>query len=388
MEYTTEAGLAERVELKSLAARFAELTDQRQRRGIRYPLVPLLVLIVLAKLCGADKPSAIADWVSERTETLKQALGLTWKRMPHAATYRRILAAGMRLDEVEQTAREFLAGLKVTAEEVLAMDGKSLRGTIPTGETQGAHLLSICQVSNCAVLGQTEVASTENEISAAPRLIAQVEVRGQTLTGDALLAQRKLSAQIVEAGGDYLWIIKANHPALRAEIELHFRAARLPACFPAEDFRTHTTLEKGHGRIEQRTLTASTGLTGYLDWPYLQQVFELKRERFICRTGERHTETVYGLTSHTVAKADAARLLHLNRSHWGIENGLHYRRDVTFGEDRCRMKSKTAAHALAVFNNLAIGLIAHAGWRNAAQARRHYDANFEKALRLILESPS
>lgn len=417
MDYKAEAGFQQRVEPKSLAVFFALITDQRKRRGVRYQLAPLLALIMLAKLCGADKPVEIADWVSERTERLRRDLGLSWKRMPHHSTYRRLLASGLKIEELEKQAREFITSLGVKEDEMKevegkheelkvvcekvevvkpeqvkidqlrAIDGKTLRGTIPTGETQGAHLLSIYQANRCATLAQCAVANKENEISAAPRLIEQVDVRGKTVTGDAMLAQKTLSRQVVESGGDYLWTIKDNHPTLRAEIEMHFSSPRLPAFASSEDFRTHTTLDKGHGRIEQRTLTASASLNDYLDWPYLGQVFEIKRETIICNTGQTRSERVYGITSHSVEKADAKTLLEINRAHWGIENGSHYRRDVTFGEDRCRMKSKTEAQALSVFNNLAIRLISHAGWINTAQARRHYDANIGKALRLVLGAP-
>lgn len=418
MDYKAEAGFEERVEPKSLADFFARVVDQRKRRGVRYQLAPLLALLTLAKLCGADKPVEIADWISERTERLKRALGLSWKRMPHHSTYRRLLGSGLKIEELEKQARDFIASLVVKEDEleggerkdneaplvcekvearpldqiriddVRAIDGKTLRGTISIEQTQGAHLLSIYQGSHCATLAQIAVANKENEISAAPRLIKQVDVCGKTVTGDAMLAQKTLSRQIVEAGGDYLWTIKDNHPTLRAEIETHFTAPRLPAFASSEDFRTHTTLDKGHGRIEQRALTASASLNDYLDWPSLGQVFEIKRETIICNTGQTRSETVYGITSHSVEKADAKTLLEINRAHWGIENGSHYRRDVTFGEDRCRMKSKIAAQALSVFNNLAIRLIRHAGWTNAAQARRHYDANIGKALRLIIGAPS
>lgn len=408
MDYKTTEGFEQRVETKSLAAHFAGMTDQRKPRGKRYELAPLLVLIVLAKMCGADKPVEIAEWASARTEALKQALGLAWKRMPHASTYRRLLREVIKIEELEKQARQFIgapsepaqavgpqevkaeeAKVEVVQEdEVLAIDGKTLRGTIRTGETQGLHLLSIYQVKQGATLAQTAVEQKENEISAAPRLIQQVTVRGRTITGDAMLAQRKLSKQIVAAGGDYLWTVKKNHPVLSADLAMHFASERLPAFAHLQDFRSHTTIEKGHGRIEPRTLTASTGLNDYLKWPGLQQVFEIKRERYICRTGQTTTETGYGLTSHAKQRASAASLLHLNRSHWGIENELHYRRDVTFGEDRCRITSKRAAEALAVFNNLAIRLISQAGWRNAAQARRYYDGNIGEALQLILDAPS
>jgi predicted transposase YbfD/YdcC len=272
--------------------------------------------------------------------------------------------------------------------DVRAIDGKTLRGTIPTGETQGAHLLSIYQANRCATLAQIAVANKENEISAAPRLIEQAGVWGKTVTADAMLAQKALSRQVVEAGGDYLWTIKDTHPTLRAKIEAHFTAPRFPAFASSDDFRAHKTLDKGHGRIEDRTLTASAGLNDYLDWPYLEQVFEIKRETIICNTGQTRSETVYGITPHSVEKADAKPLLEINHAHWGIENGSHCRRDVTFCEDRCRMKSKTDAEALSVFNNLAIRLICHASWANAARARRHYDANIGEALRLILGVPT
>lgn len=411
MEYKPETGFAREVGLKSLAAKFAEIVDQRKRRGVRYPLAALLTLIMLAKLCGSDTPTEIADWVGERAEKLKRGLGLDWKRMPHHSTYRRVLAGAMKIEELEEKARQYVASLGVTVDECLeseekagssqpvqtpaelsvkdlfAVDGKTLRGTIAAGETKGLHLVSICQVSPCATLGQVAVESKENEISASPRLLKQVDVNHKTISGDAMLAQKKFSKQIVRAGGDYLFTIKNNHKTLRAEIEAHFTAKRLPAFAKEEDFRTHTTIEKGHGRIEQRTLTASTGLNEYLDWPHLEQVFEIKRETIILSTGKTRSETIYGITSHRAEKADAAKLLELNRAHWGIENGSHYRRDVTFKEDHCRMKSYAAAEALAVFNNLAIALICHDGWENAAKARRHYGANIGKALRVILESP-
>ncbi len=182
MDYKAEASFEDRVEPKSLAAFFAQITDQRKRRGARYQLAPLLALIMLAKLRGADKPIEIADWVSERADKLFRALGLNWKRMPHHSTYQRTLASGLKIDELEKQAREFIASLEVKENEmkgaegkneeaaigaekieatggeqvkiddVRAIEGKTLRGTIPTGETQGARLLSIYQANQCATL--------------------------------------------------------------------------------------------------------------------------------------------------------------------------------------------------------------------------------------------
>jgi hypothetical protein len=122
----------------------------------------LLVLLVLAKLSGEDTPSAIADWVAWRAEGLKQALGLEWKRMPHQSTYRRLLQHGLAMPELEQMTGEFLGALK-SDDELLNLDGETLRGTIPGEQTKGAHLLSLYQAETGVVLAQSSVGGKENE---------------------------------------------------------------------------------------------------------------------------------------------------------------------------------------------------------------------------------
>lgn len=388
MDDNTKPRTAPLCQPKSLAALCARLIDQRARRGVRYPLAPLLVLLVLAKLAGQDTPSAIAEWVAWRAESLKLALGLDWKRMPHPSTYRRLLQRGLDLTQLEREAGQFLAAVGGAQGDLLNLDGKTLRGTIPQGQTHGLHLLCVQQAAQNLVLAQTAVSGKENEISAAQGLLRQVEVRGKVLSGDALLAQKKLSRQIVRAGGDYLWIVKANHPSLLKQLEAHFAAEPVATGTARADYETAQSCDKGHGRIEERRLTASSRITNTLDWPSLGQVFRLNRQVLICRTQAERQETVYGLTSLPPTEATPARLLALQRGHWSIENGLHYRRDVTFHEDACRIKSHRAAQALAVFNNLALGLMRQAGWDNIAKARRHYEAHLDEALGLILRAPS
>jgi predicted transposase YbfD/YdcC len=386
MDDNTNPSFAQCFELKSLAASFAQVTDQRDPRGVRYPLAPALVLLRLAKLAGQDRPSAIAEWVDLRATVLRRALGLDWKRMPHHSTYRRILQQGLDLPQFEQQAGQFLSRLGDAAENVLDLDGKTLRGTIPAGQTQGLHLLALQQAAQNLVLAETAVERRENEISAAPRLLKQVSLRGKIVRGDAIFTQKPLSRQIVKAGGDYLWIVKDNQPTLHQQLQAHFAAATQAR--EQADYATAQTLDKGHGRVEQRTLTASSQPSQTLDWPYLGQAFQLARQVYVCRSGQERSETVYGLTSLPALEASPARLLELTRGHWSIENGLHYRRDVTFQEDACRMKSHTAAQALAVCNNLALGLLRHVGWENLAAARRYYEARLDEALGLILRAPS
>ncbi len=228
--------------------------------------------------------------------------------------------------------RDFFGTLPRAGHSVVsALDGKALRGTIPTGQTHGRHLLAAYLPAEGWVLYQVEVASKENEISAAPRVLKCLDLRGKVVTGDAMLAQRELSQQIVDAGGDYVWTAKDNQSALRQDIALRFQPEQPVKGFGAalQEFRTAQTVNKGHGREERRTLTASTELQGYLDWPTVAQV--LKLERHIKRTADDKTsrEAVYGITSLSPEQAGPACLLELNRRHWGIENGLHYRRDET-----------------------------------------------------------
>ena len=257
---------------------------------------------------------------------------------------RRLMAGAIDVEELEEIVSQFLqstpgAGLQVT----INMDGKSLRGTIPRGQTQGEHLVAAYEPKAGVVLFQVSVQSKENEISAAPRLLQAIDLTGKIVTGDALFAQRELLRQVVEGGGDYPWVVKDNQPSVRESIQTLFACERTAGGPVVHDFQTATTLDKGHGRIEQRRLTASSMLNEYLEWPGLGQVFALECEVIECSSEQRRHEIVYGLTSLSRTEASAARLLLLSRTHWGIENGLHYRRDVIFKDDATRMKSGTAA---------------------------------------------
>jgi hypothetical protein len=145
----------------------------------------------------------------------------------------------------------------------------------------------------------------------------------------------------------------------------------------------HTETEKGHGRLETRSISTSTELTGYLQFPYAAQVFRLFRRRLDLSQGKEESEVVFGLTSLTPAKADPVRLLALNRNHWGIENKVHYVRDVTFDEDRSRVRKKAGPQVMASLRNLAISLLRMAGADNIAEALRSCSWRKDRALRLL-----
>ena len=250
-----------------------------------------------------------------------------------------------------------------------------MRGSIAAGQTRGTHLLAAYLPSEGVVLAQVEVDGKENEIKAAPRLLQAIDLRDKVVSGDAMLTQRDLSAQVVAAGGAYLWPVKDNQPQLYDDIATFFASE-------GEGTAT-TTVEKGHGRIEQRRLRASTGLNEYLDWPHVQQVFRVDRRTEHVKRGEITHETAYGITSLGPEQADPQQLLTMVRGHWNIENGLHYRRDETLREDWCHLRLGHAQHMMAVINNLVLALLLRQGANNVPQQRRRYAAQWDQALKLI-----
>lgn len=363
------------------------IKDDRKRRGIRYSLEVIMVLIILAKLCGQNKVYGMADWAQQRSEYLTEVMGLERKRLPHHSTYRRILSDVVDGEELEQIVAEYLSQLPRSGQDVvIAIDGKTVRGTISAEDLFGLHLLAAYLPGEGIVLMQMVVEKDkENEIVVAPKLLKCLDLRNKVVVADAMHAQRQLSIQIVRAGGDFVWVIKDNQPNTRRAIEQLFAPEQpLPGqgC-PPMDFRSAKSVDKQAGRLEERTITTSSMLNDYLDWPHLGQVFKLERRFTNLSTGEVECEVQYGLTSLTAQDASPERLLKIVRSEWGIENGLHYRRDVTYQEDQTRMTNKAMGRAMAIINNLVISLINNQGFDNHAHARRVFDACPAKAFALF-----
>jgi len=363
--------------------------DGRKRRGVRYPLETILLLFILAKFCGENKVYGIADWVQERSAYLIEALGLKLKRqvLPHHSTYRRILTEKIDSAELDQIISDYLAQLPHTGQSVvIAIDGKTVRGTITRADPFGLHLLAAYLPGEGLVLMQMVVEKEkENEIVVAPKLLKCLDLRNKIVVGDAMQTQRQLSTQIVEAGGEYVWIVKDNQPKTREAIELLFAPEKPVAGMgcPPLDFQSAKTVNKQAGRLEERQITVSSLLKDYLEWPYAEQVYKLERRFTTLATGEVQTEVEYGLTSLTAQEADPARLLGIKRKEWGIENGLHYRRDVTFQEDETRMTDKRMGRVMAIINNLVISIFNYLGFVNHAHACRVFNASPDKVFVLI-----
>ena len=362
----------------SLYEYLRKITDTRQAKGKRYSLATLLLVIVLAKMCGEDKPSGICDWVAKRVRLLKELKILKRPQAPCHMTYRRVLQQIIPADEWDKLLQGYhQQRMKNEKELIITIDGKTLRGTIPRGQTRGAHLLTVYVPEQGLALVQAQVDQKENEIVVAPQVLKQVNLHGAIVIGDAMHTQRETSRQIVEAGGDYLWFVKGNQPRTEWAIQKLFvhEICNLRQGVPlSKDFQTCVQVSKGHGRLEIRTIFASTLLNDYLDWPHVAQVFRLERIRWHPFFRGRTRQVIYGLTSRPPERSSPEHLLYLSRKYWGIENGLHYRREVTFHEDATRMTLGNAGRNMAALNNLVIGLCLRAHGSNVAQARRHFSA--------------
>lgn len=240
------------------------------------------------------------------------------------------------------------------------------------------HLLSALAHHVGVTLAQHAVDDKTNEITAVETLLQGLVLEGRVMTMDALLTQRQVAQTIVDKGGDYVMIVKENQPQLHADIALVFAQP------PWGDLQeTASTVDMGHGRIEQRTLTASSALAGISSWPGLAQVFQLERQVTRKKTGEERDEVVYGVSSLGAERATPSQLLALVRGQWQIENRSHWVRDVTFDEDRSQVRCGSIPQVMAALRNTTIGLLRTAGYANIAAACRRFAAQPDLALALI-----
>jgi predicted transposase YbfD/YdcC len=364
-------------DLGALSRYLEQLTDTRAARGKIYPLSRIVTWMLLARLCGENTPHGIFEWVRLRQEKLVRLFACERSRTPCLNTYRTVLGEVISEAELQVVFNRFLLTQYGGQRAVLvAIDGKTMRGTIPRGASNGVHLLAAYLPEEGVVLAQVAVAAKENEIKSAPVLLAQLDLKNRVVCGDAMHTQRAVSVQIMAAGGDYLWFLKENQSTVLADVQQFFVAPRVAPGWhhPSLPKQRAHAVQKGHGRVEKRQLTSMPDEDGFLDWPGVRQVFMLERVVTDANTGYTRHETAYGLTSCPLEKANAEQLLAWTQAYWGIENGLHYRRDVTLDEDRTRIANDRFAEVLSILNNFVVSLTQKLQLTNLASARRQLDA--------------
>jgi predicted transposase YbfD/YdcC len=365
-----------------------QLPDPRKRKGRRHRWLPLLCLIVAALASAQRTPQAIARWVHEHREELFAVLPPTVSRLPSAATIRRALAR-LSVTLLEQALAAFqpptLPAPQAPAPppdalQGLAIDGKAIRGVGRAGHS--CHLVSLVQHGEARVLGQVAVEVKRDERSAVPTLLAGRDLTGKVVTLDALHTLRTTAKQIRAQNGHYLMIVKKNQAALYEYLDMLFKLPAHPADHEIWDTVGPRT-EKGHGRLETRTLTCGNAHIEDVDWPDVQQVVRRECERIVLKSGKRSYEVTYGMVSMTPAEAGAATIEQLWRGHWTIENPVHYVRDVTFGEDAGHAAQGNTAQVLAALRNGLLTLLRSAHWHSIPDALAHYGASVARAFALI-----
>lgn len=371
----------------SVYGRMQTLNDMRKARGKRYSLTTLLMIVLLAKLSGADSPTAVAEWGKHHQSELETVLRIKPKRMPERSTYRRLLAYKVYETEIERMVGEY--NQSGERGEICALDGKALLGMLKREDGTSEYALSVYDVLVGKTIAQVEVGSKENEITKAPEAIKLAKIAGKAVTGDALHTQKRLAQTILDEKGDYVFTVKENQLNLYKNIQSLFAPEYPKPGFGKiqTDFLQAQKVNKGHGRIEKRTITTSEMLNTYAAWPGLAQVYRLEREfqwwrKGICYKTSREVE--FGITSLSRKKVTPMKLLEIRRAHWGIETGSHYRRDVTLREDATRFTIGYGARVMANLNNLILALIRQAGFTNAAQARRFFSAHLSDAFSLLV----
>lgn len=378
-------------EYSTFSAALADVDDPRKKRGKRHAWTVILVLIAAAMTNGARNEAAIGRWVTTRREELTERLKLT-RGVPSASTLRRALQA-ISIDILEARLSAYMSqaekkevakASKQAAHPKLqgqSIDGKTVRGL--RHYERSLHLESLVRHESGVVLNQTAVNDKGNEITAVPQLLAQRDLAGTVTTMDALLAQRTLCQQILDQGGHYLVVVKRNHPTLYDDIALLFEGQPWTIQEKAREYRKVRSYEKAHGRIEIRTLETSTSLADYLDWPGVAQVMRRHSQRTNIRLNKTSVKITYAITSLPMDLASAEQLAAIWRSHWTIENQVHYVRDVTFREDACHVRTGSAPHALAAFRNAVISLFRLQHWRSIPDAIDYYSASLDRTLSLI-----
>lgn len=388
-----ESPSAEAARILTLSEHFASLEDPRVERTKLHPLLSIVTIALCAVISGAESWDDIEEFGKAKADWLKSFLDLP-NGIPSHDTFNRVFQA---LDP-QQFQACFLSWTRAVSgvlQGVIALDGKTLRGSRGQASDKAGkaaiHMVSAWASSNRLVLAQVKVEAKSNEITAIPELLRALAIEGCLVTIDAMGTQRQIASLIIERKADYVLALKENQDTLYHEVVELFNHAKA-GTIEELVIEQRRTIEKGHGRIEVRRykVIADLDVLDWLqegsqghNWPGLKAIGMVEAER---RIGDkRTTETRYYLLSKPLsAKAFGAAV----RSHWGIENSVHWVLDVDFHEDQSRIRAGHAAENFALLRHLALNLLQqHPIKRLSVKARRLKAAWDNNYLLQILTSP-
>jgi len=330
-----------------LLSYFSEMKDPRVDRTRYHNLNDIIFIAIAAVLSGAESWNEIEFYGNIKKDWLEAILELP-NGIPSHDTFNRVFSA-LDAEEFESCFLKWIKSVNEATEgEVVSIDGKTIRGSKKIGFKTATHIISAWADKNELVLGQIKVDQKSNEITAIPKLLDSLLVKGCIVTIDAMGCQKDIAKKIVRKQADYILAVKGNQQELFEDIQDSFKVIT-----PAD---TCEDVDYGHGRIETRKCAVITDLglvEGYHKWKNLASIIRIERERYFKATGESETETSYYISTLT----KATTINHGVRKHWGIENKVHWVLDVAFNEDHSRKRTGNAAQNFSTINRIALNLL-------------------------------
>ena len=369
----------------SIATHFGELEDKRENQGKRHLLLDVITIAICAIIAGGE------GWRDmELFGQTKEAWFRGFLKLPHGIpsddTFRRVFE-GIDPEKFQSCFMNWVQAVhQVTGGQVIAIDGKTVKGTGYLGQ-KAIHMVSAWASANKVVLGQLKTDEKSNEITAIPQLLDLLSISGCIVTIDAMGCQTEIAQKIVDKAGDYLLAVKKNQGHLYEDIEWLFELAT-EANYAQEGFEQDKTVNKGHGRLEVRrcwTITDTEWLSYIRDrhrWPGLSAVVKVSATR--TRDKRCKPEVRYYIASCTPS---AETLLAATRAHWGIENQVHWVLDVVFNEDGTRIRDVNSSQNLVVLRHMALNLLRHEKSSKLSLRAKKLKASWDHTyLRKILAS--
>ena len=335
----------------SLIVHFQNLPDPRVARTREHRLIDLLVIAVCTLLCGGEGFNDMEDFGAAKHDWLKTFLELPGG-IPSHDTFNRLFAALDPASFLECFVRWTQSLRAAVSEEIVALDGKALRRALRAGGSAPV-LVSAWARENGLVLGQLQVSAKSNEITAVPELLRALELSGCIVTLDAMGCQKNIAQEIKEADAEYVLALKGNHETVHEEVKSYLDDAITRG---ARELVRHETVEKDHGRLEERRYWQSADLGWFADrakWEGLQSVGVVEARR---QVGE-HPATVERRYYLSSLRLGAERFARAVRGHWSVENQCHWLLDMQMGEDQSRVRAGHAAQNLGTLRRLALNLL-------------------------------
>jgi predicted transposase YbfD/YdcC len=328
---------------------FTELTDPRIDRSKEHLMEDIIFITIAAVICGAETWNDIENYGKSKEQWLRRYLQLP-NGIPSHDTFNRFFSA-LAPEAFEEAFIRWVKDVAhLTQGEIVSIDGKNMRGTREGSQSKRAvHIVSAWANSNRLSLGQVKVDEKSNEITAIPKLLEVLTLQGSIVSIDAMGCQKEIASKIIEKKADYILAVKGNQGSLEDDILQTVRFCRPQEEWVEEDF--------GHGRIESRKCSLYNDfsfITNAAQWKELKSVVKIESSRYIKSEGKEETETRYYITS---SGGNAEKIGKAIRSHWGIENSLHWVLDVSFGEDKSRKREGYAAQNFSMINRIALNLI-------------------------------